>query len=103
MLPAGRTHRRGDHDRGTGTRRPDGKRRLGDDHPGTLAASVNLAASCRRAGRTGEAIDLLEQVLAGARRIQDDARLHRKGPGSDGLLERLVRRAVGREWPGQGT
>ncbi|MFJ8434860.1 tetratricopeptide repeat protein [Kitasatospora sp. NPDC094019] len=81
----------------------DSVRVLGDGHLLTLTVRAGLAASYRQAGRTGEAVDLLEQVISGARRIQERDRLHRQDPGSDGLLERLVRRAVGREWPGQGT
>ncbi|WP_327075565.1 tetratricopeptide repeat protein (plasmid) [Kitasatospora purpeofusca] len=45
---------------------------LGDDHPDTLTARGNLATSYRRAGRTGEAIVLEEQVLTDSERILGD-------------------------------
>jgi Flp pilus assembly protein TadD len=47
----------------------DRERILGPEHPGTLSARANLAASYRLAGRTGEAIALLERVAADRARI----------------------------------
>ena len=43
--------------------------RLGPEHPDTLAARGNLAASYRSAGRTGEAIVILERVAADMERL----------------------------------
>jgi len=45
---------------------------LGDEHPATLSARANLAASYRQAGRTHHAIDLLERVLADRERLLGD-------------------------------
>ncbi|MFX4295175.1 tetratricopeptide repeat protein, partial [Streptomyces bohaiensis] len=45
------------------------QRLLGNDHPHTLTARANLAASYGSAGRTREAIDLQERVLADLERI----------------------------------
>ncbi|MEV4561720.1 tetratricopeptide repeat protein [Kitasatospora sp. NPDC049285] len=42
---------------------------LGDQHPDTLTARANLAASYRQAGRTTEMIDLLERVVADRERV----------------------------------
>ncbi|WP_329238312.1 tetratricopeptide repeat protein [Streptomyces sp. NBC_01460] len=42
---------------------------LGAEHPDTLAARANLASSYREAGRTREAITLLEQVTADRQRV----------------------------------
>jgi hypothetical protein len=42
---------------------------LGPEHPDTLTARANLAASYRQAGRAGEAVTLLEQVTADRIRI----------------------------------
>jgi tetratricopeptide (TPR) repeat protein len=43
---------------------------LGPDHPGTLSARANLAWSYSLAGRTGEAITILEAAVADSERIQ---------------------------------
>jgi hypothetical protein len=43
---------------------------LGDEHPDTTTARANLAASYRQAGRTGDAITLLEKVLANSVRVR---------------------------------
>jgi hypothetical protein len=50
----------------------DSKRLLGDEHPDTLTARGNLAVSYRRAGRTDEAIGLLERVVADSKRLLGD-------------------------------
>jgi len=50
----------------------DCARLLGDEHPDTLSARGNLAASYRRAGRTGEAISLQERVAADCARLLGD-------------------------------
>ncbi|MCM2388114.1 FxSxx-COOH system tetratricopeptide repeat protein, partial [Streptomyces albipurpureus] len=42
---------------------------LGPDHPDTLATRNNLANACQQAGRTGDAIRILEQVLADSERV----------------------------------
>ena len=42
---------------------------LGADHPGTLSAFTNLAYAYRAAGRTAEAIPLLERTLADSERV----------------------------------
>jgi hypothetical protein len=42
---------------------------LGPDHPDTLQSRNNLAVDYQDAGRTDEAITLLEQVLADRERI----------------------------------
>ena len=42
---------------------------LGADHPGTLSAFTNLAYAYRAAGRTAEAIPLLERTLADYERV----------------------------------
>ncbi|WP_327064056.1 tetratricopeptide repeat protein [Kitasatospora purpeofusca] len=47
----------------------DAERILGDDHPDTLTARANLAASYWQTGRTAEAIALLERVAADRERI----------------------------------
>ncbi len=47
----------------------DFERVLGEDHPDTLTARGNLAASYWQAGRTGEASALLERVLADRERV----------------------------------
>ncbi|MEV5084778.1 tetratricopeptide repeat protein, partial [Streptomyces sp. NPDC056159] len=47
----------------------DCERLLGDDHADTLTARGNLAASYWQAGRTDEAIGLLEQVVADCKRL----------------------------------
>jgi len=44
-------------------------RLLGDDHPDTLTARANLAASYGQAGRTGEAISLGERLVADRTRL----------------------------------
>jgi tetratricopeptide (TPR) repeat protein len=41
----------------------DSLRLLGEEHPSTLTARANLAASYRQAGRTGEAITIEEKVV----------------------------------------
>lgn len=46
------------------------ERRLGPDHPDTLTAQANLAASYRSAGRTDEAVAVEEQVAAARARSQ---------------------------------
>lgn len=38
--------------------------RIGPDHPDTLTARANLAVSYWSAGRTNDAIDILERVVA---------------------------------------
>lgn len=48
----------------------DTERRLGPDHPDTLTAQANLAASYRSAGRTDEAVAVEEQVAAARARSQ---------------------------------
>src|ERR1019366_3891677 len=45
------------------------QRILGPEHPDTLSAQANLAASYRQAGRTGEAITIQEKVAADRVRI----------------------------------
>ncbi|MFJ9635352.1 tetratricopeptide repeat protein [Streptomyces sp. NPDC101178] len=45
------------------------RERLGEDHPATMTARTNLAVSYRQAGRTGEAIELLERVVADWERL----------------------------------
>ncbi|MFF3400431.1 tetratricopeptide repeat protein [Streptomyces sp. NPDC002659] len=47
----------------------DSERLLGGDHPDTLTARANLAASYRQAGRTGEAVAIEERVLADRERL----------------------------------
>ncbi|TRO56136.1 tetratricopeptide repeat protein, partial [Streptomyces sp. IB201691-2A2] len=47
----------------------DGERLLGGEHPDTLTARNNLASSYWQAGRTGQAIGLLEQVAADRERL----------------------------------
>ncbi|MEU8670751.1 tetratricopeptide repeat protein, partial [Streptomyces anulatus] len=42
---------------------------MGAEHPNTLTARGNLATSYRQAGRTGEAIELLETVAADTERL----------------------------------
>ncbi|MFJ8787296.1 tetratricopeptide repeat protein [Streptomyces sp. NPDC102476] len=48
------------------------ERLLGDEHPDTLNARINLASSYRQVGRTSEAIALAELVLADCERLLDD-------------------------------
>ncbi|WP_338683688.1 tetratricopeptide repeat protein [Streptomyces acidiscabies] len=48
------------------------QRLLGDEHPGTLTARANLAASYWQAGRTAEAIVIEEQVVADLERVLGD-------------------------------
>ncbi len=48
------------------------ERLLGDDHPSTLAARANLAASYHQAGRTSEAITIKERVVADRERLLGD-------------------------------
>ncbi|MFE1198446.1 tetratricopeptide repeat protein [Streptomyces olivaceoviridis] len=45
------------------------ERLLGGEHPDTLRARANLAASYRQAGRTGEAIAIDERVVADSERL----------------------------------
>lgn len=45
---------------------------LGDDHPDTLARQGDLALAYLLAGRLGEAVPLLERVLAGRERVLGD-------------------------------
>ena len=48
---------------------PTAERVLGTDHPNTLASRNNLASAYQAAGRTAEAIPLLEQTLADCERV----------------------------------
>ncbi len=50
----------------------DRERLLGDDHPDTLTARANLAASYQQAGRTSEAIAILGRVVADRERLLGD-------------------------------
>jgi hypothetical protein len=63
---------------------------LGPEHPDTLTAQANLAASYRQAGRTGEAIAILEKVAAEMARI-----LGPEHPDTQAAAEAL------REWKSQ--
>ena len=47
----------------------DRQRLLGAEHPDTLTARANLATSYQAAGRTDQAITLLEAVLADTERL----------------------------------
>ncbi|MEU5666541.1 tetratricopeptide repeat protein, partial [Streptomyces longwoodensis] len=47
----------------------DSERLLGGEHPNTLIARTNLAASYGQAARTEEAIELIEQVAADSERL----------------------------------
>ncbi|WP_326770959.1 tetratricopeptide repeat protein (plasmid) [Streptomyces sp. NBC_01591] len=47
----------------------DCERLLGNEHPDTLTARANLATSYQQAGRTNDAINLLERVLADRERL----------------------------------
>ncbi|MGW7606473.1 FxSxx-COOH system tetratricopeptide repeat protein, partial [Streptomyces sp. NPDC054766] len=50
----------------------DSERLLGGDHPDTLAARAGLASSYWQAGRTTEAIQLLEAVVVDSERLRGD-------------------------------
>ncbi|MFF3540167.1 tetratricopeptide repeat protein, partial [Streptomyces sp. NPDC002466] len=54
----------------------DCERILGDEHPDTLTARANLATSYRQAGRTDDAINLLEHVLADRERLLGNQHPH---------------------------
>ena len=47
----------------------EGRRIMGSEHPDTLLSQDNLANSYRQAGRTADAIAILEQVAADRARI----------------------------------
>ena len=51
---------------------PTRERLLGDEHPDTLSARANLAASYQQAGRTNDAITIKERVLADRERLLGD-------------------------------
>ncbi|MFF3735327.1 FxSxx-COOH system tetratricopeptide repeat protein [Streptomyces sp. NPDC002476] len=54
----------------------DCERLLGDEHPDTLTARTCLAASYQQAGRTNEAISLLDHVLADRERLLGNEHPH---------------------------